>query len=63
VTGAPAGSTGRGQPSCSVAPASLVNTALGTDLDDSQETMNGPVTVCQCVGKNAGHVTVASRPT
>jgi len=62
VTGVAGGGGGGGggssQPSCRLAPASLVNTALGTDLADPSEEINGPVTVCQYVGKAAGHVTV-----
>jgi len=60
VTGTTGGGGGgnTSQPSCRLAPASLVNTALGTDLGDPTEQINGPVTVCQYVGKAAGHVTV-----
>lgn len=57
ATGVPR-DAGDSQPSCRLAPASLVNTALGTDLAEPTQEINGPVTVCQYVGKAAGHVTV-----
>ncbi len=46
------------QPTCALVPASLVNSALGTDVGDPAQTINGIVTVCEFKGAKAGHVTV-----
>jgi hypothetical protein len=61
TSAAPTGGSGGGsakQPTCAVAPAAVVNAALGTDLGDPDETDNGIVTVCAYQGASAGHVTV-----
>lgn len=46
------------QPTCALAPASVVNAALGSDLGAPQQTLNGTVTVCTYQGPKAGQVIV-----
>jgi hypothetical protein len=46
------------QPTCALVPASLVNTALGSDVGAPAQTLNGSVTVCEYNGAKAGHVIV-----
>lgn len=52
------GGQASGQPTCALAPATLVNAALGSDLGDPQQTLNGPVTVCTYQGPKAGQVII-----
>jgi len=57
-TGAAGGVTAAGQPSCGLAPASLVNSALGTDVGKQVHKSIGIATVCQFAGAKAGQVIV-----
>ncbi|MFD0580774.1 hypothetical protein [Dactylosporangium darangshiense] len=54
------GSGGRSatQPTCAIAPASLVNAVLGTDVGDPEENDGAFATVCDYIGASAGHMSV-----
>jgi len=46
------------QPTCAIAPASLVNAVLGTDVGDPEENDGALATVCDYIGASAGHISV-----
>jgi hypothetical protein len=52
------GGQGSSPVSCAIMPASLVNSALGTDLADPAQNAAGGATVCQYQGTKAGSVII-----
>jgi hypothetical protein len=59
-TGTGSGAGSGNKPSCSLAPPSMVNAALGTHVDSPKETVSGVVVVClySPVPGASGHVTL-----
>ncbi len=53
-----AGGAGAAQVTCDLAPASLVNSALGTDLGAPSQTTAGSATACEYKGTKAGAVEI-----
>src|SRR5258708_2603047 len=57
ATGGSGGGSAR-QPTCAIAPASLVNATLGTDVGDPEENDGVLATVCDYIGASAGHMSI-----
>ena len=57
ATGGSGGGSAR-QRTCAIAPASLVNAALGTDVGEPEENDGVFGTVCDYIGASAGHMSI-----